>query len=155
MSTAVTPLTGNAIEIIWESSVYSPDGYHIYMHFEELQPLESNETRIFGIKFNGEFFSKPFQPDFLSALSRAEELETMLKKFDSNGDGKICTSELADVLSELGHPASDIEIREMMAEADSDGNGFIDLGEFMELNTRDVDDAVVLEDLREVFGCST
>ncbi|KAK1313727.1 putative calcium-binding protein CML25 [Acorus calamus] len=76
----------------------------------------------------------------------------VLKKFDSNGDGKISTSELADILSELGHPASDAEIREMMAEADSDDNGFIDLGEFMELNTRDVDDAVALEDLREAFG---
>ncbi|KAK1323282.1 putative calcium-binding protein CML25 [Acorus calamus] len=40
----------------------------------------------------------------------------------------------------------------MMAEADSDDNGFIDLGEFMELNTRDVDDAVALENLREAFG---
>ncbi|KAK1325159.1 putative calcium-binding protein CML25 [Acorus calamus] len=40
----------------------------------------------------------------------------------------------------------------MMAEADSDGNGFIDLGEFMELNPRDVDDAAALEDLREAFG---
>ncbi|KAK1290834.1 putative LRR receptor-like serine/threonine-protein kinase [Acorus calamus] len=77
MSTAVTPSTGNAIEIIWESSVYSPDGYHIYMHFEELQPLESNETRIFGIKFNGEFFSKPFQPDFLSAITIFNKIEAI------------------------------------------------------------------------------
>ncbi|KAK1266819.1 hypothetical protein QJS04_geneDACA002579 [Acorus gramineus] len=66
---AITPSTGDAIEIIWESSVYFPDGYHIYMHFEELQLLESNETRIIGVKFNGEFFSKPFQPDFLSAIT--------------------------------------------------------------------------------------
>ncbi|KAK1274830.1 putative calcium-binding protein CML25 [Acorus gramineus] len=36
--------------------------------------------------------------------------------------------------------------------ADSDGDGFIDLGEFMELNTRDVDDAATLEDLREAFA---
>ncbi|KAK1261328.1 putative calcium-binding protein CML25 [Acorus gramineus] len=36
--------------------------------------------------------------------------------------------------------------------ADSDGDGFIDLGEFMELNTRDVDDAAALEDLREAFA---
>ncbi|KAK1270351.1 putative calcium-binding protein CML25 [Acorus gramineus] len=40
----------------------------------------------------------------------------------------------------------------MMVEADSDGDGFIDLGEFMELNTRDVDDAATLEDLREAFA---
>ncbi|KAK1283234.1 Calcium-binding protein CML24 [Acorus calamus] len=52
-----------------------------------------------------------------------------------DGDCKISASELVDVLSELGHPASDAEIREMMAEADFDGDGFIDLSEFMELNT--------------------
>ncbi|KAK1277763.1 putative calcium-binding protein CML25 [Acorus gramineus] len=40
----------------------------------------------------------------------------------------------------------------MMVEADSDGDGFFDLGEFMELNTRDVDDAAMLEDLREAFA---
>ncbi|KAK1309323.1 putative calcium-binding protein CML25 [Acorus calamus] len=62
------------------------------------------------------------------------------------------SSELADVLSGLGHRASDAEIREMMAEADSDGNGFINLGEFMEINTRDIDKAASLEDLREAFG---
>ncbi|KAK1302797.1 hypothetical protein QJS10_CPB12g00327 [Acorus calamus] len=47
-------------------------------------------------------------------LSRAEEFETVFKKFDSNGDGKISTSELADVLS--GLVLQEVRVNEDMAE---------------------------------------
>eukprot|EP01018_Ginkgo_biloba_P011923 Gb_37767 [translate_table: standard] len=87
----------------------------------------------------------------VSPLPTAEELEIVFNKFDANGDGKISWSELGGVMRSLGCNASDEEIRLMVAQADSDGDGFIDLSEFVELNTKGIDNAGSLRDLREAF----
>ncbi|XP_058109001.1 polcalcin Phl p 7-like [Magnolia sinica] len=57
------------------------------------------------------------------------EVERIFKRFDANGDGKISSSELGDVLRNLGSVSAD-EIQRMMAEIDTDGDGFIDFNEF-------------------------
>ncbi|KAK4371191.1 hypothetical protein RND71_010666 [Anisodus tanguticus] len=81
-----------------------------------------------------------------------EELEQVFKKFDVNGDGKICSSELGSIMASLGNAATEEELVSMIREVDSDGDGFIDLQEFIELNTKDIDSDEVLENLKDAFS---
>ncbi|KMT18654.1 hypothetical protein BVRB_2g027830 [Beta vulgaris subsp. vulgaris] len=55
--------------------------------------------------------------------------ERIFKRFDTNGDGKISSTELGDALKTLGSVTSE-EICRMMAEIDTDGDGFISFDEF-------------------------
>lgn len=81
-----------------------------------------------------------------------EELEHVFRKFDANGDGKICAAELGAIMRSLGHPVTEEEVRIMIREVDADGDGFIDLQEFIELNTSNVDHEEVLENLKHAFA---
>ncbi|KAI3720156.1 hypothetical protein L6452_21069 [Arctium lappa] len=81
-----------------------------------------------------------------------EELEQVFNKFDVNGDGKICSSELGSIMGSLGHQPTEEELKNMIKEVDADGDGFIDLKEFIELNTKDIDSAEVLENLKDAFS---
>ncbi|KAF7827575.1 putative calcium-binding protein CML25 [Senna tora] len=91
----------------------------------------------------------------LSVHSRAQltaELEEVFKKFDVNGDGKICSSELGSILGSLGQQATPEELQNMIREVDSDGDGFISLEEFIELNTKGIDSAEAMENLKDAFS---
>ncbi|WCJ39628.1 EF hand calcium-binding protein family [Euphorbia peplus] len=57
---------------------------------------------------------------------RPDELEKVFSKFDVNSDDKISSAELGTIMSSLGHDATDDELRKMIKEFDSDGDGFID-----------------------------
>lgn len=89
-----------------------------------------------------------------SQTSRArieEELEQVFKKFDVNGDGKISAEELGSIMGSLGSPATEEELSIMIREVDSDEDGFINLQEFVALNTKDVNYDEVLDNLRDAF----
>ncbi|XP_073012386.1 polcalcin Phl p 7-like [Typha latifolia] len=60
----------------------------------------------------------------------APELERIFKRFDANGDGKISSAELGEALRTLGSTSTD-EIQRMMAEIDTDGDGYIDFDEYV------------------------
>ncbi|GMN28610.1 hypothetical protein TIFTF001_002112 [Ficus carica] len=60
-----------------------------------------------------------------------EETERIFKSIDSNGDGKISSTELGNALKKLGSVMPE-EVQRMMAEIDTDGDGFISLKEFTE-----------------------
>ncbi|KAF5737831.1 putative dc3 [Tripterygium wilfordii] len=59
------------------------------------------------------------------------ERERIFKRFDLNGDGKISAAELGDCLKTLGSVTPE-EITRMMAEIDTDGDGYISFEEFTE-----------------------
>ncbi|XP_074308447.1 putative calcium-binding protein CML25 [Silene latifolia] len=81
-----------------------------------------------------------------------EELEQVFNKFDVNGDGKISSSELGSIFGSLGQEVSEEELGMMMKEVDADGDGFIDLEEFIVLNTKGIDSDEVLNNLKEAFS---
>ncbi|RVW16506.1 Polcalcin Che a 3 [Vitis vinifera] len=62
-----------------------------------------------------------------------EERERIFKRFDTNGDGKISSTELGDALKTLGSVSAD-EVQRMMQEIDTDGDGFISFDEFADFH---------------------
>ena len=68
------------------------------------------------------------------SLGTMEEVKLIFNKFDKNGDGKISCDELKDILKALGSDTSGDEVIRIMAEIDTDGDGFIDLNEFAEFH---------------------
>ncbi|KAG6579032.1 Polcalcin Ole e 3, partial [Cucurbita argyrosperma subsp. argyrosperma] len=55
--------------------------------------------------------------------------DRIFKRFDANGDGRISASELGESLKTLGSVTPD-EVQRMMAEIDTDGDGYISYEEF-------------------------
>ncbi|XP_074590154.1 calmodulin-1-like [Curcuma longa] len=71
--------------------------------------------------------------------------------FDRDGDGCITLEELGTVIKALGQRPSEEELREMIQEVDADGNGTIELGEFLNLMAKKVKETNVEEELKEAF----
>ncbi|PWA87254.1 Calcium-binding EF-hand [Artemisia annua] len=84
--------------------------------------------------------------------TKEQQLEQVFKKLDVNNDGKISFSELGSVMGSLaGNQPTDDELKKMIMEVDKDGDGFIDLEEFIELNTK-VDSSELLELIEKAFS---
>ncbi|PKU76413.1 probable calcium-binding protein CML10 [Dendrobium catenatum] len=97
--------------------------------------------------------SPPLESMYVDTTAeQMDELERVFRKFDSNGDGKISSSELRVIFESLGQPLAEEELLRMMGEADADGDGFVSLKEFIDLNTKMVDPSTALEDLRQAFS---
>lgn len=80
-------------------------------------------------------FANKHSPTTLEPLTMGDnpqdvaDREKVFKRFDANGDGKISASELGEALKMLGSVTPE-EIQRMMAEIDTDGDGFISHEEF-------------------------
>ncbi|KAJ0753933.1 putative EF-hand domain-containing protein [Helianthus annuus] len=82
------------------------------------------------------------------------DVEKVFNKFDANGDGQIDISELGSILGALGSETPEEELKVVMTEIDTDGNGVIDLNEFTEFQRRGCsgsDGDAVNKELREAF----
>eukprot|EP00249_Psilotum_nudum_P016621 c25913_g1_i1 orf=583-1236(-) len=83
--------------------------------------------------------------------AQIRELEEAFRVFDRNGDGKISVSELGCVLKMLGDDPTEQELRLMVEEADKDGDGYIDLDEFISLNSSGLDETANGDELKHAF----
>jgi len=66
MNTAVTPVNASApIQFHWDADNVI-DQYYTYLHFNEVEKLAANETRVFDITVNDEFWYGPEIPVYLA-----------------------------------------------------------------------------------------
>ncbi|KAJ8900296.1 hypothetical protein K2173_024936 [Erythroxylum novogranatense] len=70
----------------------------------------------------------------LAAMDVPDQLSQVFKVIDANGDGKISSHELSQLLSVFGYNKSEAtKVAEgMLREMDCDGDGFVDLNEFID-----------------------
>ncbi|GAB1521059.1 EF-hand 1, calcium-binding site protein [Rhizoctonia solani] len=79
-----------------------------------------------------------------------EELREAFQIFDKNGDGQITTTELSSLLHALSTPIHDID--NIIAQADANEDGALDLGEFLLLMSEKLNSGQKTDtELRQVF----
>ena len=87
--------------------------------------------------------------------SQQDDLRAAFSFFDRNSNGNIEADELGLVMESLGYQATEQELKDMINEADMDGNNMIDFEEFVQLmeakSKRDQDQE---DELREAFKVS-
>lgn len=65
------------------------------------------------------------------SAEQVEELKAAFQAMDANGDGFVSKDELKSMLSSLGEPVDDAVVDEMIAVADTNGDGKVDFNEFV------------------------
>ncbi|CAN6466826.1 unnamed protein product [Victoria cruziana] len=80
--------------------------------------------------------SRQSSPD---VLNHVQELLEAFAAFDSNDDGLVSAAELGGMLSSMGYKATEAEVKNMMREADVDGDGQLSMEEFLDMSLKDVD----------------
>jgi len=68
-----------------------------------------------------------------------------------DGNGEITTAELGTALRTLGQSLTEAELRAMICEFDTDGNGVIDFQEFLAMMARKMRDNEGEEEIKEAF----
>ncbi|XP_042557368.1 calmodulin-like [Dipodomys spectabilis] len=67
------------------------------------------------------------------AVESKEEIREAFRVFDKDGSGFVSAAELRQVLTTLGEKLTDLEVDEMIREADIDGNGLLNYEEFVQM----------------------
>lgn len=69
-----------------------------------------------------------------------EELVTVFKRFDKNGDGEICASDLIQIMKELGQEIDIDEAHDIIFAIDRDSDGSVNFLEFVQMMMFDTKD---------------
>ena len=83
--------------------------------------------------------------------TQIEEFREAFLLFDKDGDGIIATIELGTVMRSLGQNPTEKELQDMINEVDEDGEGSIDLTEFLNMMVKKMKDTDTEDDMREAF----
>ncbi|KAH3731475.1 calmodulin D [Pelomyxa schiedti] len=67
---------------------------------------------------------------------QTQQLQDAFNLFDVNHDGKIDASELTRVMINLGQKPTEQEVRDMIHDVDTDGNGTVDFEEFVQMMSK-------------------
>ncbi|KAI9024327.1 hypothetical protein CLU79DRAFT_746598 [Phycomyces nitens] len=92
-------------------------------HIPPTPPPESEEEEYF----------MPLNRNRKSIIHDQDDLVLCFQQFDKNKDGLISRQELEQVMADLGERMTAQEIKDMMDEADTNKDGFIDFEEFKHL----------------------
>ncbi|XP_027347644.1 calmodulin-like protein 1 [Abrus precatorius] len=95
---------------------------------ESFQAMDSDGDGFIDFKEFMEMFN-------LEEKVKETEIKSAFQVFDLNGDGKISAEELSQVLKRLGESCSLGACERMVKGVDGNGDGFIDLHEFMRMMT--------------------
>ncbi|XP_065062295.1 neo-calmodulin-like [Rhopilema esculentum] len=79
------------------------------------------------------------------------DLKEAFSIFDRNGDGKISHEEIGNVLRKMGYTVSQKEVQEMLKSVDTDGNGYLEYQEFIDMMVGKPITVENEDELREVF----
>ncbi|XP_054446763.1 calmodulin-like [Pteronotus mesoamericanus] len=79
------------------------------------------------------------------------EFKAAFTRFDKNGDGTINVQELGDVLRTLGQNPTEDELKNIIAQVDTDGDGAISFPEFLAAMAKRMKSLGGQLDLQEVF----
>ena len=85
-----------------------------------------------------------------------KEIESLFKQFDDNGDGYVVAEEIYKAMMALGQRISLNDAKDMIAKVDNNGDGKLDLREFVEMMLPKMKDELLnqddnMEDLRAMF----
>ena len=80
-------------------------------------------------------------PEFLTMMARKmkennnhkDEIHEIFKVFDKEGNGFISVAELSHVMTSLGEELTEEEVKEMIKEADIDGDGQVSYEDFKKI----------------------
>ena len=89
--------------------------------------------------------------DQILSDEKISELNETFKIFDKDKDGHISTKELGDIMKNLGQNPSEAELQNLVNEVDIEGNGSIDLKEFVGLMARKMKEPENEEEIIEAF----
>lgn len=79
------------------------------------------------------------------------KFKEVFSRFDKNGDNTINTQELGAVMQALGQDISEDELKMLIAQVDTDGDGVISFQEFLEAMVKRMKSWGSEQEMREVF----
>ena len=90
-------------------------------------------------------------PDQSLSSDQIKRYSRAFHRFDTDRDGNINGKDLGKILRYIGHNPTEAEIQEMIAAADKDGTGTLDLIEFLQMMREKVRDQNKEEEISEAF----
>ncbi|WCJ44584.1 Calmodulin-like protein 3 [Euphorbia peplus] len=87
----------------------------------------------------------------IETLSHVMSLLEAFRAFDSNNDGFITGSELGGILGSLGYTANEQDVKEMMQQGDKNKDGLLNIQEFLDMNTKDMEIRSLTNFLKTAF----